>query len=139
MDIARESEESGLVHWGDCYCCDCCCENLFPITRAKRYDLMTPNRFLAVVDKDKCQGCQDCLERCKFDAIEMKKDTKSRKFKVYISSEKCKGCGLCVIKCKQDAIRMEIVKPMEYLKGRSTSVSGASGQVVPVWGQYYLK
>jgi len=42
LDTALASEDAGLVHWGDCYCCDCCCENLFPITRDKRFDLMTP-------------------------------------------------------------------------------------------------
>ena len=58
---------------------------------------MTPNRFLAVVDTDKCKGCQDCIDRCKFDAIEMEKDTHSKKLKATISAEKCKGCGLCVM------------------------------------------
>ena len=60
------------MHWGDCYCCDCCCENLYPVTRDKRWDLMTPNRFLAVVDEEKCTGCEECVERCPFEAIEMK-------------------------------------------------------------------
>ncbi len=141
LDIARASEESGLVHWGDCYCCDDCCENLFPVTRGKRFDLMTPNRFLAVVNEGKCKGCQDCIERCKFDAIEMKKVAGSKRQKAAISAEKCKGCGLCIIGCKQNALRYEIVRPPEYIKGRSTSVSapGATARTVPVWGHYDLK
>jgi NAD-dependent dihydropyrimidine dehydrogenase PreA subunit len=141
LDIVLEAEESGLVHWGDCYCCDCCCENLFPVTRSKRYDLMTPNRFLAVVDEDKCQGCQDCVERCKFEAVEMRKTVNSRKLKAFIIPEKCKGCGLCIVGCQQNAITYRIVRPPEYIKGRSTSVTdpAASTRVVPVWGHYDLK
>jgi NAD-dependent dihydropyrimidine dehydrogenase PreA subunit len=141
LDIALEAEESGLVHWGDCYCCDCCCENLFPVTRSRRYDLMTPNRFLAVVDEDKCKGCQDCVERCKFEAVEMKKTANSKKLKASISPEKCKGCGLCIVGCKQNVITYQIVRPPEYIKGRSTSVTdpGATTRVVPVWGFYDLK
>jgi len=142
LNIAREAEESGLVHWGDCYCCDDCCENLFPVTRGKRFDLMTPNRFLAVVDEDKCKGCQTCVKRCKFDAVEMKKRRpNSKKQLAVISAEKCKGCGLCIISCKQNALHYEIVRPPEYIRGRSTSVStpGATARTVPVWGHYDLK
>ncbi len=141
LDAAREAEESGLVHWGDCYCCNCCCENLFPITRSRRYDLMTPNRFLAVVNEDKCKGCQDCMEKCPFEAVDMKQTSGSKKLKAYIDKEKCKGCGLCIIGCKHNAIHYEIVRPPEYIKGRSTSVSepGAAARKVPVWGAYDLK
>jgi NAD-dependent dihydropyrimidine dehydrogenase PreA subunit len=141
LDVVLEAEEAGLVHWGDCYCCDCCCENLFPITRSKRYDLMTPNRFLAVVDEDKCKGCQECVERCHFEAIEMRKTTNSKKLKAFIIPEKCKGCGLCIVGCKQNAITYQIVRPPEYIKGRSASVPdpSASTRVLPVWGFYDLK
>ncbi len=141
LSIAREAEESGLVHWGDCYCCDCCCENLFPVTREKRFDLMTPNRFLAVVDEEKCKGCKECAKWCKFEAIEMKPVPNSKKKKAFIGSEKCKGCGLCIIKCKHDALHYEIVRPQEYMKGRSTSVSepGSTARTIPIWGHYDLR
>jgi Pyruvate/2-oxoacid:ferredoxin oxidoreductase delta subunit len=142
IDIALACEEAGLVHWGDCYCCDCCCENLFPITRDKRYELMTPNRFAAVIDEDKCKGCQVCVTRCKFDAIEMKPVRGTKKFKAWVNPEKCKGCGVCVIKCKQDAMEMKIVRPPEYLKPPpppGAKKGGAPVHVIPVWGHYNLK
>jgi ferredoxin len=140
LDIVREAEESGLVHWGLCYCCDCCCENLFPVTRDKRYELMTANRFLAVVNEDRCKGCQVCMSRCKFGAIEMKKDSHSHKLKAFIDSEKCKGCGLCIIACKQNALTYEIVRPPEYLKPKPPPANaGGQRRVIPVWGHYDLK
>lgn len=141
LDIVHEAEEAGLVHWGDCYCCECCCENLFPVTRDKRFDLMTPNRYLAVVDEDKCKGCEICVKRCKFEAIEMKPITHSKKHKAYIDPEKCKGCGLCIITCKQNAIRYEIVRPPEYVRGKPVSVTtpGATPRTLPVFGFYELK
>ncbi len=140
LDIARQAEEAGLVHWGDCYCCSCACENLFPVTRAHRFDLMNPNRFLAVVDSDKCKGCEQCLKRCPFEAVSMEKVDHSQKHKAVVDADKCKGCGVCIVSCKQNAMTYRIVRPEEYL--RPTVSPGQSGRplnVVPVWGYYDLK
>jgi Pyruvate/2-oxoacid:ferredoxin oxidoreductase delta subunit len=140
LDIVREAEESGLVHWGDCYCCECSCENLFPVTRARRFDLMTPNRFQAVVDEESCRGCQDCLERCPFEAIEMRKTDNSRRLKAYVAAEKCKGCGLCIVGCKQNALTYQIVRPPEYLRPLpSAGQPERPVRTVPVFGLYDLK
>jgi Pyruvate/2-oxoacid:ferredoxin oxidoreductase delta subunit len=141
LDIVHASEEAGLVHWGECYCCACTCENLFPLTRAHRFDLMTANRYLAVVDEDKCKGCQDCVERCPFEAIEMKKGTSSKRMKASIDAEACKGCGLCIVGCKQNALTYRIVRPPEYLRPAAPPVgpSGAPRRVVPGWGRYDLQ
>ena len=140
FDIVREVEEAGLVHWGDCYCCACSCENLFPVTRARRFDLMTPNRFLAVVNEDSCKGCQDCVERCPFEAIEMRKTANSKKLKASVDPEKCKGCGVCIVGCKQNALTYRIVRPPEYIRPRvSPGQPGAPVRTVPVFGLYDLK
>jgi len=142
LDIAREAEESGLVHWGDCYCCNCCCENLYSLTKVNRFDLMTPNRFAAQVDEEKCIGCQDCVERCPFGAIEMRKPAGSKRYKAYVDLEKCKGCGVCITGCKTNAMTYIIVRPPEYLTGgrvMSPSDSSKKARVVPVWGYYELK
>ena len=140
LDIVRECEEAGLVHWGDCYCCSCACENLFPVTRARRYDLMTPNRYQAVVNEDKCKGCQDCVERCPFEAIEMRKTANSKKLKASVIAESCKGCGLCIVGCKQNALTYRIVRPPEYIKPRvAPGQPGAPVRTIPVFGLYDLK
>jgi Na+-translocating ferredoxin:NAD+ oxidoreductase subunit B len=141
LAIAREAEEAGLVHWGDCYCCDCCCENLFPVTRGKRWDLMTPNRFLAVVDEEKCTGCEKCVERCPFEAVEMKPGATSKEQISSVDPEKCKGCGLCIITCEPNALTYKIVRPPEYLKPKPVGGDQSERPVheIPVWGHYFLK
>lgn len=140
LQVARQAEEAGLVHWGDCYCCDCCCENLYPVKREKRWDLMTPNRFLAVVDEEKCNGCKVCIKRCPFEAIEMRPGADPKAQKSVIDPQRCKGCGLCIITCKPNALTYKIVRPTEYLKPKPPE--GQTEQPVhfiPVWGHYFLK
>ena len=141
LAVVREAEEAGLVHWGDCYCCDCCCENLFPVTRSKRWDLMTPNRFLAVVDEEKCIGCEECVQRCPFEAVVMKAAEEPEEQKSSVDPENCKGCGLCIITCKPNALTYKIVRPPEYLKPKPPegSQSEQPVHVIPVWGHYFLK
>jgi len=118
LDIVRANEEAGLIHWGVCYCCPDACEMLYSYTKANRLDLVEPNRYEARVDEDHCIGCQDCVEKCPFNAIEMRKTAKSKKLKASIIAENCKGCGVCIVGCKQKAMRYEIVRPPEYMKAR---------------------
>jgi len=56
---------------------------------------------VAVVDKDKCNGCGLCVTPCnetQFDAMSLVDKT------VVINADRCGGCGLCKVICPQEAI-----------------------------------
>jgi MinD superfamily P-loop ATPase len=56
----------------------------------------------AIVDLEKCTGCGNCLDLCRFSAISAREDRK-----VSIDSMSCEGCGVCSYICSVEAIQME--------------------------------
>jgi NAD-dependent dihydropyrimidine dehydrogenase PreA subunit len=117
-------EEAGMVHispntariTSTCNCCPCCCEVLHSgILTGELRDILSPSRYKAVIDQEKCEGCQTCIERCYFDAIEMRKVPGSKKMKAFIIDTQCMGCGLCIFKCPSGAMRLELVRPPEHI------------------------
>jgi electron transport complex protein RnfB len=141
--ISDEAERSGLLKSGGirkenggvlCHCCECCCNVMGATIRTgTAHELRAPSRFRARVNTEGCAGCQECVSRCFFDAVEMVKVPGSRKLKAAVNQEKCMGCGLCVIGCKQKALIFDLVKPPEYLQ-----VPPARGQPdkEPVWQSF---
>ena len=124
LTIIDDCEERGLVHiplntsHGDliCNCCDDCCMVINPcLNRGKIHEILTPSRFRAVVDQDLCTGCQTCIDRCKFDAIEMQQVPGSKKLKASIIEEHCLGCGACIVTCPKQALTFELVRPPEHI------------------------
>jgi ferredoxin len=123
--ISDEAERSGLLKSGGlrkenggvlCNCCECCCNVMGAVIRSGTADeLRSPSRYRARVEEGVCIGCQECVDRCFFGAIEMKKIPGSKRLKASVIQEKCMGCGLCVIKCKQKALIFDLVKPPEYI------------------------
>ena len=84
--------------------------------RSGRFRQMySPSRYLAVVDKDKCTGCQTCEERCFFNAIDFRKTANSKKLKANVLAENCMGCGVCVLACEPGSLKMAIVRPPEHI------------------------
>jgi NAD-dependent dihydropyrimidine dehydrogenase PreA subunit len=121
-----EAEKAGLLHMlGNfpgiperimCSCCNDCCTTLEPILSGGRLrQQYSPSRYLAVVDTEKCTGCQECVERCFFNAIQMRLTLNSKKKKAHILKENCMGCGSCILGCKQKAITFELVRPPEHI------------------------
>jgi ferredoxin len=126
MDEMYALEDAGLGHLSlnfprleeACNWCECCCRVVNPLIHAGLdYDLMDPtkSRYLASVDQDACSGCQTCMERCIFGAVEMVKVPGSKKMKASITEKSCMGCGLCVYTCPEKAIRFDIVRPPEHI------------------------
>ena len=119
--ILHLAEEAGLVHITVnkaseftfiCNCCGDCCQVL-PLLIKEGRKLCDPSRFQAKVNKEDCNGCEICLERCWFKAIQMKNEN-GNSFAV-INPEKCMGCGLCAIKCPTQAIQLIQVREKEFV------------------------
>ena len=120
-------EDNGLLHkWENhsgmqvgltCQCCRDCCMLTVPIDQAG-LDISLiweKSRYVAYVNQGDCDGCQDCLDRCLFDAIEMVKVEGSKKLKAVVDPEKCFGCGACVLGCDQSALKMKTVRPPDHI------------------------
>ena len=82
--------------------------------------------------------CQECIDKCQFDAIAMVKKPGSKKLKASIIKEKCKGCGVCIVGCKQRALEYELVRPPEFIL-RATPAIPADLRRFSPWGYYDLK
>jgi NAD-dependent dihydropyrimidine dehydrogenase PreA subunit len=59
------------------------------------------NVMPAQVDKEKCTGCESCVEECPSEAISME-DGKAK-----VNPEACIDCGVCVDACPEQAISMQ--------------------------------
>ncbi len=129
------AEDAGMCHLSQnhprlqetCNCCEDCCRVINPLIYAQEdYDIADPHksRFQASIDQDKCNGCQTCMERCMFKAIEMVKVGGSKKLKSHVIEKNCMGCGLCVYKCPQKAIRYDIVRPPEFIPANNPFFQG---------------
>ena len=123
MEVLRLSEEAGLVpsvFGGESvgFICNCDgqgCSGLRVGVQTGIFNV-DKSRYQSSVTQELCNGCQTCVERCIFGAIEMIEVPGSNKRKAYVNPEKCYGCGACVIKCPiEGAITLTLVRPKEHI------------------------
>ncbi len=139
LELTDRMENDGLLHiWPNspkmsgfntsCQCCRDCCMAYVPLDmQEKSMDgVWAKSRYGAIVDQETCDGCQDCVERCLFDAIDMvkpegaakRKGKNAKKLKAEIDADKCWGCGNCVLVCKEThSLSMKVVRPLEHIPG----------------------
>jgi ferredoxin len=99
-----------------CFCCGCACMVLHPgIQAGSLPKILAPSRYEARVDNDACDGCEHCVIRCQFGAIEMKPDPDDDTMKAVIDQDKCYGCGVCDLPCVPGAISMEEKRPKDFI------------------------
>jgi heterodisulfide reductase subunit A-like polyferredoxin len=55
------------------------------------------------VDPESCTACEECPDRCFFDAITVD-DT------ALIDEDRCMGCGLCAVTCPAGAISLKEIR-----------------------------
>lgn len=123
MQVLDAAAEAGLVHsvyngpdvgGVICNCCSDCCVFYYPLTRYGGLQKgVAKSRFHAEVNRTTCNGCQTCVERCPFEAIEMKKVSGEKKLKAQVDPERCFGCGVCAVGCEVEAIKLVEVRPPE--------------------------
>jgi ferredoxin len=58
-----------------------------------------PMAFKVTVDKEKCNGCEECLEACTVGMFRMERDEA-----VPVADKECLGCESCVGVCDENAI-----------------------------------
>jgi len=117
IEMLKQCEEEGLVHTvGNsrglghiiCNCCQDCCINWPGPRKVEGVNFSAPSRFTAIVDDDECTACEECLERCYFDAIAIDDVAE-------IDEEKCMGCGLCAVTCPTEAISLKEIRGEEFV------------------------
>jgi Pyruvate/2-oxoacid:ferredoxin oxidoreductase delta subunit len=117
IDILAQCREDGLVTQpattqnpgGMCNCCGDCCGVLRALNKHPKPAELVFSNHMAMVESDKCTGCETCLDRCQMNALRINDEEVAE-----VDADRCIGCGLCAITCDTEAIRLVPKRETEY-------------------------
>jgi electron transport complex protein RnfB len=118
MGTLRRAAEAGLVHsvsnsvegtYYICNCCTCSCGILRGMAELGIANVVASSAFVNQVDEVICNGCEDCIKSCQFNALLMDGLLAS------VNTVRCTGCGVCVIACSTGALGL-MRRPEEEVK-----------------------
>ena len=90
--------------------------------------------MMTVCDKDMCNGCMACVEKCHMNAIAIEKNT--RAYNAIIDGTKCVSCKVCFAVCPRNKKEMLFKKPLKWCQGwadsntREKSSSGGAATAI---------
>jgi formate hydrogenlyase subunit 6/NADH:ubiquinone oxidoreductase subunit I len=94
--------------------CNCCACDCYPFRAARELGskgAWPRSRYIAVHDREKCNACGLCVQRCQFDAFFLdpapEQPVGKTETDVRYARDRCWGCGLCANTCPTEAITME--------------------------------
>ncbi len=118
MGTLRRAAEAGLVHSVSnsadglhyiCNCCTCSCGILRGMAELGIANVVASSAFVNLVDEAICNGCEDCIKACQFNALSM--DGLFAK----VEAVRCTGCGVCVLACSTGALGL-VRRPEDEVK-----------------------
>ena len=110
MRTLRRAAEAGLVHsvsnsaegmYYICNCCTCSCGILRGMAELGIANVVASSAFVNQADEVICNGCEDCIKSCQFNALSMDG------LLVKVNSVRCVGCGVCVLACSTGALGLK--------------------------------
>ncbi len=93
-----------------------------------------------VIDASRCNGCQQCVRDCPFNAIDLIPDEGVRRespFHAQVNPARCVGCGTCVGSCDSSAIdapRLPVLDARRFLNAVSKHESDSPTMVAFLCG-----
>jgi len=133
MKTLRRAAEAGLVHsvsnseegvYYICNCCTCSCGILRGMAELGIANVVAKSAFLNQVDEVLCNGCEDCIPSCQFDALTMED------MFAQVNTVRCVGCGVCVIACSTGALGLVRRPEEEVLQIPVTPVDWSTQRAV---------
>ncbi len=109
LEYLKKAEEAGLIHcsmnvktghYYICNCCTCCCGVLRSLTERNVTTAFVKANYIMEVDEDLCVGCETCVDRCQFNALEVIDGL------CEVNLKRCVGCGVCALVCPEDAMQL---------------------------------
>jgi Pyruvate/2-oxoacid:ferredoxin oxidoreductase delta subunit len=109
LEVLKRAEEAGLVHTSNnvqegidflCNCCPCHCMILKEALTHSEPSRFLSSGFRPSIDRERCVGCETCVQRCPAGALSMNGDVPQ------VDTRRCFGCGVCATGCPSEAIEM---------------------------------
>jgi electron transport complex protein RnfB len=139
MKILDKAEEAGLVHMSRntteeinflCNCDRWNCIVIKEVLKQPKPGLVFNSGFKPRFDRERCNACEVCLDRCPPAALKMGKENVP-----VVDPDRCFGCATCAAGCEQEAIVMEpkpeFPQPPKTMKDLVTALKASAARQSP--------